>query len=40
MAWEHVAREWRGILSSASTKNRGPTEHWRPPKPEHYEWRD
>ncbi|MFC1806335.1 hypothetical protein ACFL09_05075, partial [Planctomycetota bacterium] len=37
LAWEHVARQWRGILSSASAKSRGATEHWRPPKRERYE---
>jgi len=31
LAWEYVEREWRGILSGARTKSRGPTEHWRPP---------
>jgi len=34
MAWEHVARDWRGILSGASTNSRGATEHWRPPQPD------
>ena len=37
LAWVHVAHEWRGVLSSGSTRSRGPTEHWRPPPREMYE---
>lgn len=37
LAWQHVERKWAGILSSASTKSRGATEHWRPPPREMYE---
>jgi len=37
LAWEHVAREWASILDARRTQSRGPTEHWKPPRREHYE---
>ena len=38
-AWEWLARQraiWEA-LGDATTRSRGPTEHWRPPRPERYE---
>jgi len=39
LAWEWLARQPAifDALDAASTKSRGPTEHWRPPPREMYE---
>ncbi|MFC1806391.1 hypothetical protein ACFL09_05355 [Planctomycetota bacterium] len=34
IAWEHVAREWSGIVGGAYDPSKGVTRHWRPPQPD------